>query len=622
MDVHDVLTRFPGAKRSGASWQAQCPAHEDRTPSLSISAGDDGRTLVHCHAGCPVEDIIAAVGLTLRDLFRDTAPASTPSRVIAETYPYTDEQGALLYEVVRYAPKDFRQRRPDGHGGWLWTLTDVQRVLYGLPALQGQRVVYVAEGEKDVGALRALGLVATTNAGGAGQWRDDYSQQLQAAGVEAVVILPDHDPAGRAHAGDIAHSCHRAGLRVKVVTLPDLQVKGDVSDYLRAGHTRTDLVALVKSTGVWTPADIDAVPSDALMDLGTPPGHTDDHERRVVSLMGRERAQREARTRLDAEEYGTRPPPPLVTLRERLARPVALNQQRIEGWLPTGSRAVLAAQYKAGKTTLRDNLIRSLIDGDLFLGRCPVTPINGALALLDAEMGEGQLHEWLRDQRIQGDDAVVVLSLRGAATSFNILNPQVRSAWAARLRAASVVYLILDCLRPILDALGLDEHHDAGRFLVAFDALLQEAGIPEALVVVHMGHTGERARGDSRLRDWPDVEWRLVRQDDSPNSTRFLTAFGRDVNQPEVQLAYESASRHLTVSGGSRKDAAVRDALPAVLAVLESAHEALSFRTLEKAAIDRGVPRSKTRAAIKLGVTTGAIATTQGPNSAILHRRA
>ena len=214
MDFDEVLAHFPHVRRSGAGWQARCPAHEDRTPSLTISEGDDGRTLVHCHAGCTTEDIVAAVGLTLRDLFVGTGLRSTTSRVITAIYPYTDEQGAVLYEVLRYAPKKFHQRRPDGHGAWIWKLTDVRRVLFGLPALQGQRIVYIAEGEKDVLALRALGLVATTNAGGAGQWRDDYSTQLHAAGVESVVILPDNDTPGQAHAVAVARSCHAVGLRV------------------------------------------------------------------------------------------------------------------------------------------------------------------------------------------------------------------------------------------------------------------------------------------------------------------------------------------------------------------------------------------------------------------------
>ena len=90
-----------------------------------------------------------------------------------------------------------------------------------------------------------------------------------------------------------------------------------------------------------------------------------------------------------------------------------------------------------------------------------------------------------------------------------------------------------------------------GAFLVPLDALLAEAGIPDALVVHHMGHTNERSRGDSRLRDWPDVEWRLMRKDDDPASARFFTAYGRDVDVEEQELGYDAATRRLTVVGGS-----------------------------------------------------------------------
>src|SRR6187431_819912 len=107
---------------------------------------------------------------------------------------------------------------------------------------------------------------------------------------------------------------------------------------------------------------------------------------------------------------------------------------------------------------------------------------------------------------------------------------------------------------------------DAGRLLVAFDALLAEAKIGEAMVVHHMGHTNERSRGDSRLRDWPDVEWRVNRKDDDPASARFFTAYGRDVNVEEQELGFDETTRCLTVVGGSRRDSKIEEALPVVLA--------------------------------------------------------
>ncbi|MFD0855472.1 hypothetical protein ACFQ07_24735, partial [Actinomadura adrarensis] len=139
---------------------------------------------------------------------------------------------------------------------------------------------------------------------------------------------------------------------------------------------------------------------------------------------------------------------------------------------------------------------------------------------------------------------------------FNILDPATRAVWATRLRSVGTGVVVFDCLRPVLDALGLDEHKDAGRFLVAFDALLEEAEADEAALVHHMGHNGERSRGDSRLLDWPDVTWRLVRKDhDDPSSPRYFTAFGRDVDVPEGLLVYDQDARRLTLTEGTRKDA-------------------------------------------------------------------
>src|SRR5262249_40520433 len=145
---------------------------------------------------------LKAAGLTWADLRNQ----GRESPQLIATYDYTDETGKLLYQVCRYKPKDFRQRRPDGQGKWIWNLGAVRRVLFGLPELSRQRVVYVVEGEKDVFAVRKLGLTATTNAGGAGKWRDEYPAQMRALGIEYVVILPDNDDIGRKHAELIGRS--------------------------------------------------------------------------------------------------------------------------------------------------------------------------------------------------------------------------------------------------------------------------------------------------------------------------------------------------------------------------------------------------------------------------------
>lgn len=229
-----------GLKKSGTGWIARCPAHEDNHASLSISQGAKG-AVVHCHAGCKPEEIVERLGFALADLFDETI--SDKPRIVAE-YDYRDEQGARLYQSVRMLPKDFRQRRPGEGGGWEWNLQGVRRVLYRLPELLAApkgTTVYVVEGEKDVDALTCLGLVATTNVGGAGKWRPEYGDALRG---RPVVILPDNDDAGAAHGLMVAKALGGIAASTKVVQLPGLPSKGDVSDWLAMGGTKDKLLTL------------------------------------------------------------------------------------------------------------------------------------------------------------------------------------------------------------------------------------------------------------------------------------------------------------------------------------------------------------------------------------------
>ena len=243
------------ARRCGDGWSAKCPAHADRRASLSIGRGDDGSVLLHCHAGCATEAVLTAAGLTFADLAGETQRNGHERSRLVKTYDYTDEHGALLFQVVRLQPKSFRQRRPDGSGGWIWSLRDVRRVLFGLPELRDQKAVYLVEGEKDVLALRAIGLSATTNAGGAGKWRDEYVTQLQTVGVTNVIIIPDNDAAGRTHAQTVAENCHHVGIQVQMLDLPGLPPKGDISDWMKAGHTVEEFLGLSERAAPWRPAD-------------------------------------------------------------------------------------------------------------------------------------------------------------------------------------------------------------------------------------------------------------------------------------------------------------------------------------------------------------------------------
>jgi hypothetical protein len=179
------------------------------------------------------------------------------SKIVA-TYDYTDEAGALLFQCVRYQPKDFRQRRPDGKGGWIWGIQGIRRVLYRFPELldglkRGLPVI-VTEGEKDGDRLAKLGFpaVVTCNPLGAGKWREEYSETFRGA---TVFVIADKDKDGRSHVQQVAVSLHGRAKRVAVLELPDrngYKVK-DASDWLAAGGTVRELAELLHAASEWTP---------------------------------------------------------------------------------------------------------------------------------------------------------------------------------------------------------------------------------------------------------------------------------------------------------------------------------------------------------------------------------
>ncbi len=201
-------------------------------------------------------------------------PKPKPKRQVAQ-YDYHDEGGDLLYQVVRFDPKGFNQRKPDGRGGWDWKMDGVRRVLFRLPlviaAVAAGRTIYIVEGEKAVQSLESIGLVGTNPPGGAGKWRAEYNQVLVGADV---VVLSDNDPPaidrdgkprfhpdgqpilpGQDHAAQVARSLSGIAARVRVVMLPGLPPKGDVADWVANGGTREGLDEI--AAGV---AEFDASP--------------------------------------------------------------------------------------------------------------------------------------------------------------------------------------------------------------------------------------------------------------------------------------------------------------------------------------------------------------------------
>jgi AAA domain len=170
-------------------------------------------------------------------------PTSSKRKIVA-TYSYLDATGSLAFQVVRFDPKDFRQRRPTGNGGWIWDMHGVQRIPYRLPELLQAApfaTVLICEGEKDCDALHERGLIATTNPGGAGKWLLNMSEHFR---NRHVAILPDNDVTGAKHADEVARSLQGKATSVRILRLPGLPPKGDVSDWLEAGGSAEELERL------------------------------------------------------------------------------------------------------------------------------------------------------------------------------------------------------------------------------------------------------------------------------------------------------------------------------------------------------------------------------------------
>jgi putative DNA primase/helicase len=240
MNVGEILSKLHGVRREGNGWKALCPAHGDKNPSLSIHQMD-GRILLYCHAGCSAQAILAALAIEARDLFED----GRGGRQIVAEYDYRDEKGELLFQVVRFEPKDFRQRRPDGNGGWTWKLNNTRRVLYRLADVMAARSVVICEGEKDCETARGLDLVATCNPHGAGKWKPEYAEPLKG---KRVCVVADADEPGRKHAQDVAESLFGKAESLKMLELPGAK---DLSDWVMNGGTRRTLLELIQHTPEW-----------------------------------------------------------------------------------------------------------------------------------------------------------------------------------------------------------------------------------------------------------------------------------------------------------------------------------------------------------------------------------
>ena len=176
----------------------------------------------------------------IENAVRQIVQGQTDRKIIA-TYDYRDDAGTLLYQVVRYEPKDFSQRRPDGRGGWVPDAGE-RRVVYRWSDLlrYPDATIFVCEGEKDADRVASLGHCATTVA--SGKWTEDCVKALDG---RDIVILEDNDEAGRKKGLAAAQALSGAAASIRVVSLPGLPDKGDVSNWLDADLSNADKLARI-----------------------------------------------------------------------------------------------------------------------------------------------------------------------------------------------------------------------------------------------------------------------------------------------------------------------------------------------------------------------------------------
>jgi hypothetical protein len=250
-------SKLENVKQTSNGIEALCPAHDDKKASLTASRNGE-KILFKCQAGCVNNEILKIIDMEWNQFFVHSDNSKTPKKKEVCRYRYENKGGKHAFDIVRFEPKDFRPQRPDGK----WSLEGVERVPYRLPELlQGvkdSKPILLLEGEKDVDSAMAMGLIATTFVGGAGKWRDEYSEYFHGADV---VSIPDNDTAGLIGMTEIATKLHGTASKIRILELPELGPRKerhgkDFSDWAELeGNTKNTLERIISDLPEWSPEE-------------------------------------------------------------------------------------------------------------------------------------------------------------------------------------------------------------------------------------------------------------------------------------------------------------------------------------------------------------------------------
>lgn len=286
------------------------------------------------------------------------------------------------------------------------------------------------------------------------------------------------------------------------------------------------------------------------------------YERAVRAKFAEMRVVDDAKQMLATMKAGQAPALSGRSLTEFLAEIEDAERYRVADLWPAQGRVLLAAQAKSGKTTMvAANLIPALVDGGEFLGRYQVEKVTRRVIYLNMEVGTRTMRRWLQDAKIDNTGAITVANLRGKAAALSLNSEAGRKKFGQWLADNDAEVVVLDPLAPVLASLGLDENSnaDVATFFAWWSEALMLGNVVDDLVVHHAGHGGERSRGASRLLDEPDAVWTLTKDADLKESTeddpfgesptRYLSAYGRDVDLSPEALAFDFTTRRLELTG-------------------------------------------------------------------------
>jgi len=451
-------SKLDKVKQTKNGIEALCPSHNDKSPSLTASYTKE-KILFMCQAGCSFESVVSALGMEPNDFFAPELPAP-PKKKVA-TYKYKDKEGNHAFSVVRFEPKDFRPQRPDGKH----TLEGVIRVPYRLPQMlagikEGQNIL-ILEGEKDCDNAAKIGLVATTFAGGAGKWSEQYPKLFQEA---KVICLPDNDEVGRKGMHFIASELVKVAKSVRWLELPDLPDKGDFSDWISIeGNNIKIFEELIDKSKPW----IQEIKKDSLV---------------------------------------------VLTLEELLNKEIPPRQNLLSPWLPSQGLCMIYSARGLGKTWMALEIAYAVASGGHFLNWEADSP-RGVL-YIDGEMPLSLMQERLsaikNSRKKNITDQLKILSPDAQEFGIPDLSTTEGQEKIDTLICDETKLVILDNLSTLIRS-GKESESDSWLPVQEWILRLRSRG-KSVLLIHHAGKSGLQ-RGTSRREDVLDTVISLKKPD-------------------------------------------------------------------------------------------------------------